>query len=231
MRKVDQEINKVKNTSLEDFTTPCSIFMSFECEEGVNRALQFNKTVRANPAEFADLNVWLDQFQVDIKRASEPTDIIWENRQYTPRQRLLKSIFVFTFLVFLLACSFLMILICSQSSQRLLNKYPSNIDCDLITAGKTAEELEASAIIEYTSLSTAEAGGESVSYKGHVQCFCDLMDDDDKPDDAEYGEDKLKVCKEYHTCMLARCRVCNTFRAPFCRPCLPSAWPEPARLG
>ena len=80
MRKVDQEINKVKNTNLEDFTTPCSIFMSFECEEGVNRALQFNKTVKANPAEFADLNVWLDQFQVDIKRASEPTDIIWENR-------------------------------------------------------------------------------------------------------------------------------------------------------
>ena len=39
MEKVDEEINKMKKVQLEDFTTPCSIFMSFELEEGINRAL------------------------------------------------------------------------------------------------------------------------------------------------------------------------------------------------
>lgn len=195
--KIDAEINRIKNFQIENFTTPCSIFMSFECEEGVNRALQFNKTVLANE-EVSHLNLWLDKFTIDIQRASEPTDIIWENRQYTYKQRLFKGIFVTIFLVFLLACSFLMILLCSQSSQRLLNKFPSSIDCELVTSGKSNDDLEASAIIEYTSLHAAEEKGQSVSYKGHVQCFCDIMySDENKADDAEYGEDDLRICKDY----------------------------------
>ena len=39
MDKVDSQINEIKKNHLEDFTTPCSIFMSFELEEGVHRAL------------------------------------------------------------------------------------------------------------------------------------------------------------------------------------------------
>ena len=39
MKKIDDQINSMKHDRLEDFTTPCSIFMTFEDEEGVNRAL------------------------------------------------------------------------------------------------------------------------------------------------------------------------------------------------
>lgn len=63
------------------------------------------------------------------------------------------------FLIFLLACSFVMILLCSQSSQKLLNKYPSTIDCSLVTADQTPEELLAGALIEWTSLTSAEEKG------------------------------------------------------------------------
>lgn len=140
MEKVDKKINEIKNTQLEDFTTPCSIFMSFELEEGVHRALQMDALCKSDP-RLADLTTWLGKFEIEIQQASEPTDIIWENRQYTPRQRLCKSVFVTIFLVFLLACSFLLILICSQSSNRLLNKYPTTIDCDPIVEGHTNDEL------------------------------------------------------------------------------------------
>ena len=37
-----------------------------------------------------------------------------------------------------------------------------------------------------------------MSYKGHVQCFCDkVADEEDKPADAEYGDDNLMICKDY----------------------------------
>ena len=102
------------------------------------------------------------------------------------------------FLVFLLACSFLMILICSQSSNRLLNKYPATIDCAPIIEGHTNEELETAAIIEWTSLTAAEENDQAVSYKGHVQCFCDKMQTEEgKAADDEYGEDGLMICQDY----------------------------------
>ena len=112
--------------------------------------------------------------------------------------RLCKGIFVTIFLVFLLACSFLLILICSQSSNRLLNKYPATIDCVPIIEGHENDELQTAAIIEWTSLTAAEENGLAVSYKGHVQCFCDKMaSEEDKPADEEYGEDSLMICQDY----------------------------------
>ena len=45
MEKSDAKINQLINDNLEDLTTPCSVFMTFENEEGVNRAMSYNETV------------------------------------------------------------------------------------------------------------------------------------------------------------------------------------------
>ena len=65
MEKVDEQINDMKNNHLEDFTTPCSIFMSFELEEGVNRALRMEQLC-SNDSKLEHLLVWLDKFTIDI---------------------------------------------------------------------------------------------------------------------------------------------------------------------
>jgi hypothetical protein len=52
--------------------TPCSVFVTFETEEGVQRALAWNNVPTCK---------FLGE-DLDIQQASEPTDIIWENRQY-----------------------------------------------------------------------------------------------------------------------------------------------------
>ena len=39
MRKIDAQINDYKNANLDKCTRPCSVFMTFENEEGVNRCL------------------------------------------------------------------------------------------------------------------------------------------------------------------------------------------------
>lgn len=70
----------------EDFISPCSVFMSFVDEEGFNRALEFENTVN-NPVATENLHK-LSGFlgkpgspnEFEIKPASEPSDIIWENR-------------------------------------------------------------------------------------------------------------------------------------------------------
>ena len=41
--------------------TPCSVFMTFENEEGANRAMNFNDAIESEQ-RFADLGVWLDEF-------------------------------------------------------------------------------------------------------------------------------------------------------------------------
>lgn len=49
MRKIDQKINELKDNEFERITTPCSVFMTFETEEGYNRAIEMEATCRAHP--------------------------------------------------------------------------------------------------------------------------------------------------------------------------------------
>ena len=57
--------------------------MTFETEEGVNRALSYAEEVEQNE-EFKDMKYWIDTHEIEIQEASEPSDIIWENRHFTP---------------------------------------------------------------------------------------------------------------------------------------------------
>ena len=63
-------------------TTPCSVFMTFENEEGFNRCLNMADAID-NDRDLKDMKRWLDWFKIDIQPASEPTDIIWENRHFS----------------------------------------------------------------------------------------------------------------------------------------------------
>lgn len=60
---------------------PCSVFLSFENEEGYNRAARYNDTCEME--EFQQYKEFLGH-EIEVKEASEPTDILWENRMYTP---------------------------------------------------------------------------------------------------------------------------------------------------
>ena len=45
-RKLESDINELKNRDFKRLITPCSIFMTFENEEGVNRALSYNEKIK-----------------------------------------------------------------------------------------------------------------------------------------------------------------------------------------
>ena len=45
--------------------TPCSVFMTFENEEGVTRALKFDEAVDADDS-LSHLKTWLDDHEIEI---------------------------------------------------------------------------------------------------------------------------------------------------------------------
>jgi hypothetical protein len=66
---------------LDHLQVVCSVFVTFASEEGINRAKQYNTYPHRK---------FLEQI-IDVKEASEPTDIIWENRHFTKTQLRLRN--------------------------------------------------------------------------------------------------------------------------------------------
>lgn len=90
--KNDQQINELKNDSKEfqKLTRPVDVFMTFESEEGYQRALAFEENTKTSSLlNERNLQSFLGQpggdNEIQIKAASEPSDIIWENRHVTDR--------------------------------------------------------------------------------------------------------------------------------------------------
>ena len=85
-------------------TNPCYIFITFQNEEGAERAKQYNELIEDDNS-LDDIKLWLGK-RLDFFRASEPSDIIWENRHFTPWERSKKAIIVWVILILCLLASF-----------------------------------------------------------------------------------------------------------------------------
>ena len=76
VKEIEDKINEVKNTNLDHYTRPVFAFLTFENEGGyeVGRKYESDETA-------------LLECKINIKEATEPTDIIWENRHFTEEER------------------------------------------------------------------------------------------------------------------------------------------------
>jgi hypothetical protein len=110
MRKINKQIDELKSEGIEQYTRPVSAFLTFENEEGLNRCLNYNETVE--DPKYDHYKHMLGE-ELAIDEASEPTDIIWENRSFTSWERLIRT-FIVVGIVFLLLCgSFVVVFKCS----------------------------------------------------------------------------------------------------------------------
>ena len=92
---------------------PVGAFITFEEEEGYQRCLALQDKSK----------VQILGQRMKVKPATEPTNIIWENRQHTTASRIFKTIFVILVIIFLLAISFSIILLLKQKSRESNSKY------------------------------------------------------------------------------------------------------------
>ena len=106
---------------LDLMQTPVACFMSLETEEGKCRADLYNETVQM--ADYSRYATFLGS-EIDVGQASEPSDIIWENRHFTSGQRFLRTMVV-SFAVFCMLCvSFAAIFTAQKTAIAMKQKYP-----------------------------------------------------------------------------------------------------------
>jgi|TARA_B110000285_G_scaffold199866_1_gene233305 hypothetical protein len=97
--EIANALKKEDSELLDNLQRPCTVFVTFESEEGYNRALVYNE----NPT------CRLLGESVKITEASEPTDIIWENRHYTEGLRNMKRLIVYLVIICVLGVAAWMI--------------------------------------------------------------------------------------------------------------------------
>ncbi len=126
MRKIDKELDEYKTNNYEMLNRPVTAFIIMESEEGLNRAKQYEELVKDDD-QYAEIRNFHGE-KLSFDDASEPTDIIWENRHFTKFDRLKRGTGVFLVIAFCLAISFVLIFMCSSFSVGKLTMYPI-VDC------------------------------------------------------------------------------------------------------
>jgi hypothetical protein len=107
------------------------VFVTFETEEGYRRACKYNDLVNKDSDIATENMVKFDKFlgkPIDLQEASEPSDIIWENREYSERERNFKRVISFLIIFSMLVASAAIIYFCSIKSLQLKTKYP-HLEC------------------------------------------------------------------------------------------------------
>lgn len=155
---------------LDKMQTPVYCFLTFETEEGKCRCDIYNETVQLE--DFAHYKTFLGS-EIDMTAASEPTDIIWENRHFSAFQRFVRTIIVCLILLGVLICSFILIYTAQKTALAMKQKYPK-VACGplLEEYDKRREAWMRDSINEYMVNTAIEEKGGVALYTGPMQCFC-----------------------------------------------------------
>lgn len=128
MREIEAEISKLKNEKFRELTRPCSAFIIFEEEDAYNLSQyyepKFSLTGKQQPAKGKFLKQ--DLFLIP---ATEPTNIIWENRSLTNAERTKRTVKV-VIIVCVLAIICFIIIFLIKSVPITISKAWSASNCD-----------------------------------------------------------------------------------------------------
>lgn len=110
---------------------------------------------------------------ITFEDASEPTDIIWENRHFTSWDRFKRTLIVVAYVTVVLSISFVIIFFCSQEANKPLLKYPP-LNCTEM-AETQGGSFKINAFGEWDRNFNQEwEEVEDPVYTGIMKCYCDL---------------------------------------------------------
>jgi hypothetical protein len=111
--------------------------------------------------------------EIDMRPATEPTDIIWEHRHITGFEQFQRSIIVAIGCVLLLFLSFYLIFSAQKNALYLKRMYPKQNCNDFIQEYQNKENIwQKDAINEFIINTEIEEGGGDPLFTGPMQCFC-----------------------------------------------------------
>ena len=153
----EDKINALKGTeeSYDKFTRPVAAFITFEKTDGQFRALKFKPAHKRRSKEARGR--LLESQDIELTQATEPTNIIWENRPFTPKQRRSRACVSISIILGLLVISFAIILFCKLFVMKMQSKYPK-VDCENIERQYEHQLLDF-AVLEYYN--QKNSGGSS----------------------------------------------------------------------
>lgn len=171
MREVEKEISKLKNEEYKRISTPVCCFITFEDEDGVNRALDYQPTKSwlGEDVFHGDLILGVDKLA--FVESSEPTNIIWENRRIEGFERWKRFFISSLIIVILVSLSFTVILLCKQYSIKVQQKYP-DISCNTIEETYKNNNYEFWAGKEWDAYYHPEEDAERREFTGVLPCYC-----------------------------------------------------------
>ena len=204
MREVEKKINDFKNEHYDDLTRPVCAFITFEEEDAYIIAQNFEPKTNWLGRVFPSHKQLLNQ-DLYFTEATEPTNIIWENRHVTKKERFKRySISVLIILV-LIILSFIGVSLMKTASLTISNTWDASGCTTLEKAYGT--DFVNYAFMEYYNYTANEDG---YTLTGVLQCFCDKQDAFSSgytTDDTEYTNtvtnNTAQICVPYSEAMIA----------------------------
>lgn len=198
MREVEKEISQLKDEKFHDLTKPVDAFITFEEEDGSiigqNYEAEFNFFGKRLPAKTKFLGT-----EFFLTESTEPTNIIWENRHWTPSDYIRRGAIVFTIITILILASFGLIFWCKQYSIKIFAKYPqvecSTIEKSYVNANGT-DILPFYARREWDDFYKSAPGVEPTPFAGALQCYCERIRNTTNLYNFE-TDDGTPLCRDY----------------------------------
>jgi hypothetical protein len=70
--------------------------------------------------------------EIIVEEAAEPTDIIWENREYSPLSRKVRTAIAWVVILIMLGASFCAIFFASVFGNHAKSLFPANVNCPAV---------------------------------------------------------------------------------------------------
>lgn len=135
MHQIEEKIEQLKNEDFRKLTRPVYAFITFEEDEGHIMALRYEKKGKFLCFGKKAPETLIFNQPLDIKAATEPTNIKWENRHYNASQRTQRLAWGIFLMSVMLAFSGWIVSICERQSIDVANLYPApSSGCDDIDA-------------------------------------------------------------------------------------------------
>lgn len=187
MREKEKEIQGLFDSAEEfrEITRPTAAFITFEEEDAKLLAMSNNKRDK----KFYGKNL-------EFLDASEPTDIIWENRYLTRKAIFWREICAWIVIAILMSGSFVIVYYVSGLSAKIARVFPT-VDCDTLLANY-GSEIDEFALADYNFIED-HPGMQS---SGCLQCFCQHSNEDPTITYPEGDADGIAICEQYNNKMM-----------------------------
>ena len=114
MPAINRQLQTLKETKADELTRPVTAFLTFNTQEGYERALKNYGPDAAKPISTNREGYYFCDSKIEVEPAPEPSNIIWENRFITEGTQRRNKIAVAFGILCLLALAFLIFTIAKK---------------------------------------------------------------------------------------------------------------------